>query len=248
MAELATSNSPPDLSSLLEALRVSEERGVAGLLALEIMHEIRNPLEALSNLIFLTNLESDNPDKIHQYMRLADEQIRTVAEITKHTLGFVRAAESQHAVELVPIAEAALRVHQRAIEQKNLRLIKDLNPVIAPAISRGEMLQVLSNLVANAVDVPENGTLHVRVRRSGDEVCVTVADNGPGIPAENYQKIFRPFFTTKSGRGTGLGLALSKKIVDRYRGRIRVRSSTLGGKSGTVFRIAVPTSPACGSV
>ena len=249
MAEFAIPDSQPDLSSLLEALRASEERGVAGLLALELMHEIRNPLEALSNLIFLTNLESDNPDKVRQYMRLAEEQIRTVAEITGYTLGFVRASEDPQSVELVPIAEAALRVHQRAIEKKNLRLVKDLNPVIAPAISRGEMLQVLSNLVANAVDaLPENGTLHVRVRRTGDEVRVTVADNGPGIPAENCQKIFRPFFTTKIGRGTGLGLALSKKIVDRYRGRIRVRSSTRGGKSGTVFRISVPISSARGCV
>jgi signal transduction histidine kinase len=82
------------------------------------MHEIRNPLEALSNLIFLTNLESDNPDKVRQYMRLAEEQIRTVAEITGYTLGFVRASEDPQSVELVPIAEAALRVHQRAIERK----------------------------------------------------------------------------------------------------------------------------------
>jgi signal transduction histidine kinase len=118
MAEFAIPDSQPDLSSLLEVLRASEERGVAGLLALELMHEIRNPLEALSNLIFLTNLESDNPDKVRQYMRLAEEQIRTVAEITGYTLGFVRASEDPQSVELVPIAEAALRVHQRAIEKK----------------------------------------------------------------------------------------------------------------------------------
>jgi signal transduction histidine kinase len=118
MAEFAIPDSQPDLSSLLEVLRASEERGVAGLLALELMHEIRNPLEALSNLIFLTNLESDNPDKVRQYMRLAEEQIRTVAEITGYTLGFVRASEDPQSVELVPIAEAALRVHQRAIERK----------------------------------------------------------------------------------------------------------------------------------
>jgi signal transduction histidine kinase len=118
MAEFAIPDSQPDLSSLLEVLRASEERGVAGLLALELMHEIRNPLEALSNLIFLTNLESDHPDKVRQYMRLAEEQIRTVAEITGYTLGFVRASEDPQSVELVPIAEAALRVHQRAIEKK----------------------------------------------------------------------------------------------------------------------------------
>ena len=81
-------------------------------------------------------------------------------------------------------------------------------------------------------------------RKMKDEVRLTIADNGHGIPTENYEKIFQPFFTTKSGRGTGLGLALSKRIVDRYRGKIRLRSSVRPGKRGTIFRISIPISPA----
>lgn len=244
MVGRAISDSQPDLPSVLEALRVSEQRGVAGLLALEIMHEIRNPLEALSNLIYLTSMEPDDSDSVLRNMRLAQEQIGTLVGIAAHTLGFVRADENRQGVEIASIAEAALRIHQRQINKKNLCLIKDLQPVTAKAIARGELLQVLSNLIVNAIDaLPEGGTLHVRVRKLNAKIRLTVADNGHGIPIENYEKIFEPFFTTKGGRGTGLGLFLSKRIIDRHRGSIRLRSSVVPGKQGTIFRISIPIRP-----
>jgi len=106
----------------------------------------------------------------------------------------------------------------------------------------GEILQVISNLLVNALEaVPPHGVLHVRVKRRNGEVDVVVADNGHGIPAEHIEAIYEPFFTTRADNGgTGLGLALTKKIIDRHGGRIRVRTSVRPGKSGTMFRVSLP--------
>jgi signal transduction histidine kinase len=241
MDELPISNLQADLPSLLDALRLAEEKAVAGMLALEVMHEIRNPLEALSNLIYLARQEGENPEKVREYMRLAEEQMATVSEIAQHTLGFAKTLDKLQPVELVAIAEAALRIHQRTLETKRVRLIKDLSADAVAPVSRGEMLQVISNFIVNAVDaLPVDGVLVLRLRKTPSHAQLIIADNGHGIPREHSEKIFSPFFTTKHGRGTGLGLALSKRIIDRYRGTIRVRSSVLPGRSGTTFRVCLP--------
>jgi signal transduction histidine kinase len=241
MEETTISDFHQDFDPMVEALTLSEERALAGMLALEIMHEIRNPLEALGYLTYLCNQEADDSQKVREYMRLAEEQVSTVDRIVHQTLGFAKSHEVAEPVELATIAEAALRIHQRTIDTKNLRLIKDLRPDAIAPVARGDLLQVFSNLIVNAVDaLPEDGVLRLRVRKCCSEVQLIIADNGHGIPREHSDKIFRPFFTTKQGRGNGLGLALSKRIIDRYRGRIRMRSSVRPGKSGTTFRISLP--------
>ena len=106
---------------------------------------------------------------------------------------------------------------------------------------RDELLQVLSNLIVNALDaLPSKGQLSLRLRRRGSGVHIVIADNGHGIKAEHSDRIFQPFFTTKGERGTGLGLALSRAIVERHRGKISMRSSVQPGRSGTMFRIRLP--------
>ncbi len=105
----------------------------------------------------------------------------------------------------------------------------------------GEMLQVVSNLIVNALDaLPEDGVLYLRLRKRRGQVEFVIADNGHGIPPDHGDTIFQPFFTTKGDGGTGLGLALSKRIIERHNGRIRVRSSVRPGKSGTAFKISLP--------
>ncbi|RZU42607.1 sensor histidine kinase [Edaphobacter modestus] len=241
MGQSANSEIQPDLSVLFETLRLSEERALAGQLALEVMHEIRNPLEALSNLAYLTMLEADDPGKVREYMRLAEEQMFLVTRVASQTLGFARPTDKHQPVKLVSVAEAALRIHQRAMQTKRVRLITDLDAEATAPLHRGEILQVISNLIVNAVDALQTeGILYLRVKKSGKEVQLIISDNGHGIPREHSEKIFTPFFTTKQGRGSGLGLALSKRIIDRHRGTIRMRSSVLPGKSGTTFRISLP--------
>ncbi len=156
-------------------------------------------------------------------------------------LAFARSSHARQAIDLGALAEAALRIHQRKIDAKKVHLVKDLPKDLVAEVYTSEMLQVISNLVVNALDaLSANGTLCVRIRRQQGKVRFLIADNGHGIPAEHAQVIFQPFFTTKEEKGTGLGLAVSKKIVERHKGVIRMRSSVRPGKSGTVFHISIP--------
>ena len=240
-AELPIAELEKRLAASVEALRLSEERAVSGRLALEVMHEIKNPLEALGHLTFLACAEADESEQVRKYMTLAEEQIATLRQIAGQTLGYARSAAAPRSVELVELAEAALRIHRRAIETKKIRLTKDFPKGVAAPVYMGEMLQVFSNLIVNALDaMPFEGALCLRLRRRGGEARFLVADNGHGIGAEHGRRIFQPFFTTKEERGNGLGLALSKKIVERHNGRIAMRSSVRPGKSGTMFRISLP--------
>ena len=119
--------------------------------------------------------------------------------------------------------------------------MKDLPRDLVAEVRTGEILQVISNLILNAVDAsPNGGILRLRVRKVQGKVRFSIADNGHGIPTEYSRDIFQPFFTTKQENGTGLGLAISKRIIERHNGVIRMRSSVRPGKSGTIFHISLP--------
>jgi len=210
-----------------EALRKAEERAMAGQLAMEVIHEIRNPLQALEYLVCLTLRDVEDAEKVRGYMHLAEEQMATLSQIATGTLRLARDSPSPQPVSVSVLTEAALRIHQRTIDAKRARLVKDVRgEIIVEAYTR-EILQVISNL-------------HVRVRKCGGRVRIVVADNGHGISKENAAQLFQPFFTTKEGRGTGLGLCVSKRIIDHHNGTIRVRSSVRPGRSGTAFQISLP--------
>lgn len=229
------------VSDISDALRRAEERAAPGLLALELMHEIRNPLEAVGNLTYLAMEEAENAESVRAYLRRIEEQLATLNHIASQTLGFARTTNSPEQVRLATVAEAALRIHQSAMKAKQIRVVKDLPQEVTAQVYSTEMLQVMSNLIVNSVDaLPRDGTLWMRLRKRHREIYIVVADNGHGIPAENLHQIFEPFFTTKK-IGTGLGLALSKRIVEHNRGRISLRSSVRPGKSGTTFKISLPT-------
>lgn len=228
------------LADVSEALRRAEERATPGLLALELMHEIRNPLEAVGNLTYLAMDEADDAEAVRVYLRRIEEQLATLNQIASQTLGFARTTNSPQQVRLATLAEAALRIHQSAMKAKQIHLVKDLPQDVTAQVYTTEMLQVMSNLIVNSLDaLPRAGTLWMRLRQRHQEIHIVVADNGHGIPAEHIDQIFEPFFTTKKV-GTGLGLALSKRIVEHNQGRISLRSSVRPGKSGTTFKISLP--------
>lgn len=229
-------------SLMSEALRKSEERCVAGMLALEQMHEIRNPLEAVGNLTYLALEEAQAADceNVRIYLRRIEEQLATLNRIASQTLGFARATQYPQPVHLATVAEAALRIHQTTMKTKRIHLVKDLPQDLVAEIHITEMLQVLSNLIVNALDaLPLQGTLILRLKKQRGQIQFVVADNGHGIPAKNRAHVFEPFFTTKT-IGNGLGLALSKRIVEHNHGKISLRSSVRPGKSGTTFKISLP--------
>ena len=224
-----------------ERLQRSEERAVAGQLALEMMHDVRGPLEALGNLVYLALHEANQPGQVGKYMRGAEEQMATLSDIVGRSLGFAKNLGSPRPVQLAGVAEAALRIHRRAIEAKQVNLVTELPEEPVAQVHAGEMLQVLSNVIVNALDaLPFGGTLRLRLRKRRGIVEFVIADNGHGVPHEHTSEIFQPFFTTKGEKGTGLGLALSSRIVNKHQGRIRMRSSVKPGKSGTIFVISIP--------
>ncbi len=224
-----------------QSLRDSETRAAAGQFSAAIMHEINNPLEAISNLNYLIQREAKDAEKVRNYSALLDGELANVIRIAKQTLGFHKAPNVRSSVDLVTVAESALRVHERKISAKGIHLVNDLDSNAVIEVHPGEMLQVLINLVGNALDaLPEQGTLCLRIRRREKALHVLVADDGHGIPDKFLLKVFEPFFTTKKEQGTGLGLAVSKSIVEGHQGRIAARSSVRQGRSGTTFRVSLP--------
>ncbi len=227
--------------AMRESLSRSQSLAVAGQFAATVMHEINNPLEAITNLNYLLQQGADDGELVKQYSKLIDEQLTVLARIARQTLSFYRPAAEKARVAAATLAEAALRIHRKNIAAKRIRLHIRFSDDIAMEVHPGEMLQVMSNLISNAVDaLPVEGALYLRGRRCCGGVHILVADAGSGIPAAIARHIFDPFFTTKEDKGTGLGLAISKAIVEKHEGRIRSRSSTRPGRSGTAFRISLP--------
>ena len=229
------------LAVATDALRKAEERALIGQFALEVMHEIRNPLEALGYLTHLAEEQADDPGKVREYLAEAKEQMATVHQIAGQTLGFARDVPSLKTKDMSALVEAAVRVNHRRLGSQGVTLMRDLPEGINAEVKSSEILQALSNLIGNALDaLPAKGTISLRLRKRSSGVQILIADNGHGIPAEHLSRLFEPFFTTKGDRGTGLGLALTKKIVERHGGRICVRSSVVSQRSGTTFRISLP--------
>jgi signal transduction histidine kinase len=232
------------LEAAEKALHQAEIGATIGQLALEMVHEIRNSLEALGQLTYLAREDAGAPEKVRAYLTLAEEQMAHLRYISGKTLGYSKSAFSIESADLVKVAEAAVRIHKASLARNNIRLITDFPEEATAHIHFGGMLQVISNLLANAVDaVPAAGTIRIRVRVHENEVHILVADNGGGIPSKYIRSVFEPYFTTKGDQGTGIGLALVEKILKGHRGRIRVRSSVRPGRCGTTFLVSVPANP-----
>jgi signal transduction histidine kinase len=220
-----------------EAALVKTERlAIAGRLAATIAHEINNPLEAVTNLIYLAR--NAPAQETRRYLQMVEEELSRMAHITKMTLGFYRDRGTPTAVDVAELVKEALSLYESKLQAKNIRVqttIECAQPILG---SKGELRQVIANLVANAVDVlREGGELAISADELDSSMRLRVADNGPGIPAENLSRIFEPFFTTKAELGTGLGLWVSRQIVEKHGGSITVESSS----AGTRFTISLPT-------
>lgn len=230
-----------------EALRRTEKLAATGRLAASIAHEINNPLESVTNLLYLIEQNTRNDPDTHEFVTTAQKELDRVAHISKKTLAFYRESTNAAPVDLGALVHEVAEIYSVRLERKNIQLHLELTCERRPQGLAGELRQVLSNLVTNAIDAsPMNCVIRVRVRESrawhssgAEGVRVSVADRGHGIPAHLMSEIFKPFITTKGQMGTGLGLWLSHSIIDRHGGRLKLRSST-GKNQGTCFSVFLP--------
>lgn len=231
-----------------DALRRSEKLAAAGRLAATIAHEINNPLEAVTNLLFLLRqTDSWNADS-RAYVSQAEHQLARIAHVTRQTLGFYRDTTSPRLMDLPKIVEDVLSLYLPRIQAKNIGLLREYDENVQVTGMAGEVRQVVSNLVANAIDaMSEHGKLRIRVhcckeRRNSDHPGgrIVIADTGAGISPAQRKKLFEPFYTTKQDVGTGLGLWVSREIVQKHGGTIALRSCVAPGRTGTVFSIFLP--------
>jgi signal transduction histidine kinase len=229
-----------------DALRRSEKLAVTGRLAASIAHEINNPLEAVTNLLYLMR-SAENQGEARRYLVEADQELARVAEITRQTLRFYREPSHPIETEIAGVLRSVLVLYNSRIAAANVAVEVENSAAEASVLSSpGELRQVIANIIGNAIDaMRRGGRLLIRIstirdREGVSRTRLTIADTGSGIPAALLPTIFEPFITTKGETGTGLGLWVTSEIVRRNGWSIRVRSHSGPGRSGTVFSIAMP--------
>jgi PAS domain S-box-containing protein len=223
----------------------AEKIAATGRMAAAVAHEINNPLEAVMNLIFLARQHSPASGKAHQHLTTAEEELGRVSHIARQTLGYYRDTNSPTEVYLHDLIENVLTIYRSRLLAWGISVDTQFNDLRKILVSRGEFIQVFSNLITNAVDAMANGgSLHASARTlmsaTGDGIQIIFRDTGVGIKQEHLEKIFEPFFTTKGDLGTGIGLWVTKQLLEKRGGRIWVTSNTEPGKSGTVVTLFVP--------
>jgi signal transduction histidine kinase len=226
------------------ALRTAEKIAATGKLAHAIAHEINNPLEALTNLLYLAGT-CDSLETIHSLLAHASSEVQRIARITKQSLSFQRDTQNPLALDVGELVEDVVGVYQKSASARRVRVVCHRRPTPAIHGFPGQLTQIFSNLVRNAADAaPQGSEVVVRVRsiwrRGREGTRVTIHDRGNGIPPELRGLIFDPFFTTKELRGSGLGLWVSRNLVMKHDGTIRFRTSTRSGASGTAFEVFLP--------
>lgn len=228
----------------------SEKLAAVGRLAASISHEINNPLEAVTNLLYLVRNDPSLSDESGSYLEMAEKELARVSEIVAQTLRFQRGGASATMCSPESLIESVLALHQGRLHHRRIQIDrrhKNSRPFLCP---EGDIRQILNNLVGNAIDAmaEKGGTMTIRTRASRDPhtrasgLRISVSDSGHGMTQTTASQIFEPFYTTKGDGGSGLGLWISSTLARRHGGRLNVRSRTGGGPrgGGTTFSLFVP--------
>lgn len=232
-----------------EALRETEKLAAMGRVAGIIAHEINNPLAAITNIFFLLRNHPSLDDDARHCAALAEQELQRVSHITRQTLSFYRESKTPIAVMLTELLDDVLGLQERQLLNSHISLRKQY---LAPGTVHGfpvELRQVFLNLISNAIQaMPSGGKLSITVRDAYDwashrrGISVSIVDTGMGVKPQDSKKLFEPFFSTKSTKGTGLGLWISRGIIQKYDGRISFRSLRTGTGCMTCFRVFLPSS------
>jgi signal transduction histidine kinase len=236
-----------------EALLANEKLAVAGRLAATIAHEIHNPLDAVSNLLYLLK-DGVTPEESKQFIAMAEGELARVTQISRAMLGLYRESKAPVPVDLKRMLEEILLLMDRHFIDHGVTVSTELKPGVTVLGFPAELRQVFTNLLTNAADAAGDGGM-VRVRMfprvagvlDGERVeagaVVEIADSGPGIAEEIRPHLFQAFFTTKGQHGTGLGLWVSHGIVTKHGGSLELKSSTVDGSHGTVASVFLAEKP-----
>jgi PAS domain S-box-containing protein len=243
-----------------DALLANEKLAVAGRLAATIAHEIHNPLDSVSNLLYLMR-NGATPEESQQFMDMAEQELARVTQISRAMLGLYRESRAPVVIDLKEMLQEILLLMERRFIELHVNVSTDMPQPVSVAAFPAELRQVFTNLIANAAEAASpDGQVRVSIKPqaagaspAGDGdgtgqkmpagATVIIADNGSGITAEVQPHLFQPFFTTKGERGTGLGLWVSRGIINKHGGTISLKSDTSQGGHGTVASVFLATNP-----
>lgn len=230
-----------------EALRNAEKLAAMGRVAGIIAHEINNPLEALMNAFMLLREHPSLDGEARTYAGLAEEELDRVAHIVRETLSFYRESKQPVVVSIPDVLNNVIELHARHLALNGITVEKHYRSDAAVHGFPVEMRQVFLNLIGNAIQaMPKGGRLRLQVKECTDwktltsGVAVSVLDEGSGINPDDAKRLFEPFFSTKSTKGTGLGLWISKGIIQKYDGAISFRTFHRQNGCFTCFRVFIP--------
>jgi PAS domain S-box-containing protein len=236
-----------DRHAIAETMMQTEKLAAVGRLASSIAHEINNPLESVTNLLYLAQHTSEHRS-LREYLTLAERELTRVSLISNQTLKFHKQSTRPRPITSEDLFDSVMSLHHGRVINRHVSVEQRRRTDRPILCFDGEIRQVLNNLVGNAIDAMggNGGRLLLRSREATDwptgrrGMVLTIGDTGGGISSAAQARIFDAFFTTKGIGGTGLGLWVSKEIVDRHAGRLRFRSSQRHGASGTVFSLFLP--------
>jgi signal transduction histidine kinase len=234
-----------DLRRRDEALMATEKLAVAGRLSASIAHEIHNPLDSVANLHYLMANESDATLQ-QRYLAMAQQELNRTLQISRAMLGLYREPKAPVEVDLHDLLESVLLLLDRQLKDHTIAVSRRLGEDASVQGFPGELRQVFTNLITNAAEASGPGG-RVQVLLEGSlpadsrpGATVTITDSGPGVPESHQAKLFKPFFTTKGEQGTGLGLWVSRGIVEKHGGKIELNNSTDPDFPGAVARVYLP--------
>jgi PAS domain S-box-containing protein len=224
------------------ALVRSEKLAAIGRLSATVAHEVNNPLEAVTNLLYLAMSQPDLPPQAKDYLQRADQELARLASIARRTLSFVRPKSAVGPVDVIEIVDAVIDMFQPRCTARGAEIHIRCNVELTLPMPADDLRQILTNIVSNACDAlpPSDGIIEIEIVRHDKTVSISIRDNGTGISPDNLTRVFEPFFTTKEDVGTGIGLWVTRDLVDKNGGRISVQTHFLPPGFNTMFRVEFP--------